>query len=248
MLSTIAPRWPRAFTTIGFGAIAVIVILHASIAALLPAIKLEAQRVLGEATLFIELVDETKTDVSDLVASMERPKKFLDDGVIALFLADISTWLDTASNAETFLLGAMVLFIVYVIGEICLACGRALWVSGDTNSHLTMVGEIAKIDNSIIGREYDYYTSSLTVLQGTAVLVVIFMFGLLFHLIETHEIKRFLGCIILGITLLLGIKWLANRNLAYLDAICLPFLKPDDETRNSNSSRPISDDSKAEVK
>ena len=218
MLSTVAPRWPRAFSVIGFGAAAILILATSLFNAFLPELTIEGREAIARANVVIESATVSRSAIEDLKASTEILQKNLEEPYSRMFFRPFLDWLRDSGPSETFLFGVVAIFVAYTLGEMVLALGRSFWILPNGALEIAMLGRLARIESQILMREYENYSAAFLVLQGAFALVVIWIGGNMLHLFETWDFAQFLKSFLIGLLLLALLIYLGPQNRRYVEA------------------------------
>jgi hypothetical protein len=229
MLAAVAPRWPRAFSVIGFGAAAIIIVYLSVISAMKPVVIMtdnEFEERLGELLerLLADATPASRDVVFDVIRQLQR--EIAEPFTLAV-LDPMSAFVKSADPSELLVATVVSIFFAYVVGELVVALGRGVWVAKSTKPQVAMLGKIAKTDNAIIYREYENYASAFLIFQGTQVLLFLAVAGGFLHFINTGDALRFVTLLTCSIVFMGLVVFASVQNRRYVEAILSAFEAPE---------------------
>jgi hypothetical protein len=212
MFGAIAPRWPRTFTAIGFGAAAMyIVLLILSI----EGTSIQAESLEQRSNSLIEALDqleeeinqiddgETNVDAAQLLLLRDQFEKYVAEKELlvseierlsnGLFSRLAGLNFEVAGESSRIVVGAFFLFMAYVFGQVGMASGRIItyWKANGIRE-IDRVGRIANLKNNLLVSELEQYHSNIDLLSGLVTISLAVLFG------EILAMTRF-GSIDIGI-------------------------------------------------
>ncbi|WP_072779414.1 hypothetical protein [Marivita hallyeonensis] len=165
--------------------------------------------------------EDLRNELEEVIARIEAPVTFL--------IGKAGDWYLRLNNAEAFLVGLVSLFVIYSVGELTIALGRASPISFLRDHSLMLIGEAAKFENAIIVREYENFASSLVVLQGLTSLITLYVGTAVFHLVETWDYFRFGRVLAIAALCQLLVVLVQMANQRYFRQILEPLQKTSQE-------------------
>lgn len=234
MLATIAPRWPRAFTAVGFGAASILVFFLVYSPHqwndLLDEIELEAE------ALYLELVEIeeelsklARGESSDLDVEIrslrsrigqhreanDRIKLLLEDQRDSVYFRLTTLNFEGLGDTSRLIVGAFILFVAYVLGQLGILLGRTVSLFPLAEAReIDRIGRIARSGNDILLDELERYRSNVDLLCG---IVALCLSGLISSLAAAAAFGILLFWkILLGVVLSLQAIYICRTVTEYL--------------------------------
>lgn len=197
MLGTIAPRWPRAFTALGFGAAAIYLmafllsfetaVIHVesleersqSIDEAMINLEIQLGEIsIGEDVLDDEQVRLLETQLEQIEIESELLREQVSSFDRRLFSRLINLNFEIDGESSRVIVGAGFLFLSYVVGQIAMFVGRIVtyWPPNDRRE-VHRVARISQLNNSVLIEELERYYSSIDLMSGLVFLALSLLLG-----------------------------------------------------------------------
>jgi hypothetical protein len=218
---------------IGFGAAAFLLLYLSVTSAYLSHLKDAAvfeKRLTDLLNKLLEISESTDSRNASnraLLDTIAQIEKDLEQPLNSILVTTFGDFVRSAHPSELFVAGIASIFVAYVVGELIVALGRILWIAPKTRPQVDLLGRIAKIDNPIIYREYESYASAFLILQGTQVLIILWVLSSLIPLFQTGDTTRFFLIFVCGFALTCAVVFASVQNRRYVEAILAAFDAPE---------------------
>ena len=236
MFSAIVPRWPRAFTTIGFGFTAVAYFLLSTLPLAISKLDAELEDMfdrIASIEAMPSLTDALSADIEDI---RKRAEEMSEANSLAYHFSQIQAWLSELDASTALVLGAFCLFFSYVLGEIVIGIGRSVVARPIAdNDDILVIGRVAILENSILDREYENYQSALLVAYGLAGLTVIMVLFSGSDFLRNGEYLKSIYTLAIGIFFMFFAVGFIRQNRRYLETC----MKPVEQQRTKTMESPL---------
>ena len=144
---------------------------------------------------------------------------FLLGGVVLTFSPNDLDFIDKVAGVRATVLGLLVLFLCYLIGEMCHAIGQAAPLYGYPQKRVKRLVTVIELDNEAVTRAYKSANEAAEALSGLSLSLPSVFLGLVGIRLFDAEIIWAVGFACCAFVAFISLQFLSEKQMSFIDQL-----------------------------